>query len=352
MVACDRIQIGSTQVQREGQSFLIAEAGVNHNGEFELAKQLVIAAKAAGADCVKFQTFQADRLALSWAPKAAYQRCSTDANETQLDMLSRFELTHKDYERLVEVCRQEEIVFLSTPYSFEDVDLLESLGVPAYKIASGQAVEPLFLEYVGRKGKPIILSTGMCTLDEVKQAVKTIRQTGNEQIVVMQCTTDYPAAIVDANLRAMVAMRDQLEVLVGYSDHTETFTAAIVARSLGACMIERHFTINRSLPGPDQSCSLDPEGFRLFVCALREAESALGSSTKTPSVVERGHIQTIRRGVVAAGRIAAGDRFTLDNLTLKRPLGQLSGAQLSMILGRHAAVDIDTDTPLTEAMIR
>ena len=351
MALPSQISIGPHTVGGGGPVLVIAEAGVNHNGDVELAKQLVREAKAAGADCVKFQTFRADQIATQTAPKAAYQLRTTDPDQSQLDMLRAFELSRDDYEQIVRVCRDEQIVFLSTPYGFEDVERLESLDVPAYKIASGQAVEPVFLEYIARKGKPVILSTGMCTLAEVQRAVQTIRDAGNEQIVVLQCTTNYPSSIDDTNLRAMTTMRDELGVLIGYSDHTPSLTAATVAVGLGACVIERHFTIDNQLPGPDQACSSDPREFGVMVKTIREAQRTLGSDTKSPTTAERENMSNIRRGVYATKPIATNSPFTLDYLAVKRPVAGIGGDELSAVLGKRAAVDIAADTPIQREMI-
>jgi len=216
----------------------------------------------------------------------------------------------------------------------------------------GQAVEPMFLEYVAQKNKPVFLSIGMCTLDEVDRAVRCIRATGNQQVVVLQCTTSYPSPIVEANLRAMVAMRDALGVLVGYSDHTPSLTTAAVAVGLGACVIERHFTLDRSLPGPDQSSSSDPQEFASLVRIAREAEQSLGSPVKSPTQAEQNNMNAVRRGVVANTFIPAGTVLALEHLTLKRPMSPYNGEDLPKILGRQTTRDIDADTPITPEMIQ
>jgi len=346
------LKVGPFTVSSPGRTLLIAEAGVNHNGDIRLAQELVHAAKEAGADCIKFQTFRADRLVTRAAPKAAYQRDTTDPGQSQLEMLQSLELSNDHYQQLAHLCGQQQIVFLSTPYDREGIDLLESLHVPAYKIASGQAVEPMFLEYVAQKGKPVLLSTGMCTMDEVARAVRCIRAAGNEQVVVLQCTTSYPSPIAQANLRAMVAMRDALGVLVGYSDHTPNLTTAAVAVGLGACVIERHFTLDRSLPGPDQSSSSDPQEFASLARIVREAEQSLGSSVKSPTEAEQSNMDAVRRGVVAKTFIPAGTVLGMQHLTLKRPMSQYHGEDLPKILGRQTVRDIDTDTPITPEMIQ
>lgn len=345
------VQLGEQRIADPGKTFVIAEAGVNHNGDTDMALRLITAAAQAGADCVKFQTFRADRVAGRTAPKAAYQLQTTDRSQSQLDMLRAMELSQDDYRQIIDHCHASGVMFLSTPYDPQDADLLESLGVAAYKIASGQAVEPLLLEHVARKGKPVILSTGMCTLDEVRRAAATIRQTGNDQLILLQCTTDYPSTPADANLRAMVTMRDDLRVPVGYSDHTTSLTTAIAAVALGACVVERHLTLDKSLPGPDQSCSLEPDGFRKLVEMIRETELALGSPTKAPCAAELRNLPGVRRGVVAIEPIRARERFTTTNLGVRRPTSPLGGEDLPDLLGRQAAVDIEPDTPITPEMI-
>jgi len=345
-------KVGPFDITDRGRTLVIAEAGVNHNGDVELAKQMVRTAKAAGADCIKFQTFKADQLALHTAPKAPYQLQSANDKQSQLDMLRALELSQADYVQIADLCRSEQLVFLSTPYSCQDVDLLESLGVEAYKIASGQTVEPLFLEYVAAKGMPILMSTGMCTLGEVQRAVKTIRSCDNDQILVLQCTTSYPSVLDDANLLAMVTMRQHLDVLVGYSDHTQTHTAAMAAVALGASVVERHFTLDKTLPGPDQSCSSNKEEFALWVQAIRDTDRALGSPTKKPTRAEQKNMTAVRRGVVAVSHIPAGTKFSMQNLAMKRPASDLTGEDLQDILGRKASQTIEPDTPLTREMIQ
>lgn len=346
------VKIGPFTLSDYGRALVVAEIGVNHNGDVELAKQMIRSAKTAGADCVKFQTFQADRLATTAAPKAAYQLLHTDPGQSQLQMLKTLELSRDDFSQIILTCRQEQVLFLSTPYDFDDVDLLESLDVPAYKIASGQAAEPVFLEHVARKGKPVILSTGMCTLEEVHRAVDAVRNAGNSRLIVLHCTTNYPCDIRDVNLRAMATMRDSLGVLVGYSDHTQGLAASPAAVAMGACLIERHFTTDKTLPGPDQSTSSDPEEFAAMVRLIRETQQALGSPVKAPTAAEQANIPAVRRGVFAATRITAGTLFTPENLAVKRPLAHLSGADLPNVLGRLAAVDIEPGAALRWEMVR
>jgi N,N'-diacetyllegionaminate synthase len=332
-------------------TFIIAEAGVNHNGDEALAKKLIVAAKACGADCVKFQTFRAESIVRQDSPKAAYQLKTTDPDESQLAMLRKLELPRESYPELIRTCQQEGIFFLSTPYSLEDIDFLDSLGIPAFKVASGQTVEPQFLEFMARKGKPILLSTGMCSLAEVGDALETIRQAGNQQIIVLQCTTNYPSTLEDANLRAMQTMARAFDVLVGFSDHTQSLTAATLAIGLGASVIERHFTLDKNLPGPDQSSSSDPEEFSRLVLQVREAEKCLGSRLKRPTPAEIENARGMRRSIVASRLIKIGEVLSLDNLTMKRPADGLPGSCLKYLLGRRAAMDIAMDTSIDLGML-
>jgi N-acetylneuraminate synthase/N,N'-diacetyllegionaminate synthase len=316
---------------------LIAEIGVNHNGSSCLARDMVSAAKKAGADCVKFQTFKASRVVSAAAPKSAYQLLTTDPGQSQLAMLQALEIGRGQWVEIMDHCRAEGMPFLSTPYNFEDADLLEELGAGAYKIASGQAVELPFLEHVARKGMPVLLSTGMCTLAEVARAVEAIRAAGNEQIVLLQCTTNYPSRAEDANLRAMVRMGEVLGVPVGYSDHTTSPTAPIAAVALGASVVERHFTLDKNLQGPDHSSSSDPAEFAALALALREAEACLGNGEKRPCEAERRNAPGMRRSLFAARAIDAGEVLGWGNLLFQRPAGGISGEAALGVAGRVAA---------------
>lgn len=326
---------------------IIAEAGVNHNGSLEMAKRLVVEARRQGADCVKFQTFKAERVVTAMAAKAAYQQRLTDPAQSQLAMLKALELGERDFAALARCCQDEGILFLSTPYSVEDADLLDAIGAPAFKIASGQAVELPFLAHVAAKGKPVLLSTGMCTLAEVARAVETIRQAGNEQIILLQCTTNYPSAIEDANVRAMVAMGQAFECLAGYSDHAEGLAASLAAVALGACVLERHFTLDRSLPGPDHTSSMEPAELGELVRLARQTQLSLGSSRKAPCARELANLPAMRRSLVAARDIAAGEVLDWSNLCFKRPAGGISGEQAWRVAGCTARMDIAADTRIT-----
>ncbi|MDA2929380.1 N-acetylneuraminate synthase [Acidobacteria bacterium AH-259-O06] len=330
---------------------VIAEAGVNHNGDLGLAMEMVRVAKSCGADCIKLQTFCADDLVTSTGPKAAYQIKSTGPSESQLEMLRKLELRHEEFADLISVCRDEEILFMSTPYGFRDVELLADLGVEAYKVASAMLVEPEFLRRIALKGKPMILSTGMANLAEIDEAVRTVRETGNDQIVLLQCTTDYPAMVADANLRAMKGLARTFGCVVGFSDHTQGSVASIVAVGMGAAVIEKHFTLDRTLPGPDQSNSATPSELAALVQAIRDAELALGSPIKTPTNAELGNMASMRRSLVSQRPIRAGEIISEANLTLKRPAVGIAPRCWSQIIGWHAKVDIRENQPLQWWMV-
>ncbi len=325
----------------------IAEAGVNHNGDPGLALELIHAAKECGADCVKFQTFRADRLVTALSPKAQYQLETTRRSESQFEMLKKLELDVAVFTRLAQTCRKADITFLSTPYDVEDIDLLESLDAPAYKIASALSVEPLLLERTAATGKPVLLSTGMCTLEECRAAVDTLRNAGCDDIVALQCTTDYPSRIEDANLRAIAGLRETLGVPVGFSDHTQGLTATIAAVALGACAIERHFTLDRSLPGPDHSASSDPAEMRELVGKVRDVERALGSTLKSPTERELLNKTQMRRGIVAACHLPENRALELNDLAFKRPLDGVSPDRFKDLIGRRLKRAIEQDQPIT-----
>jgi N-acetylneuraminate synthase/N,N'-diacetyllegionaminate synthase len=340
------ISIGSRKIGPGEPCFIIAEAGVNHNGDMAAARELVFRAKACGADCVKFQTFKAERVATSYARKAAYQRRVTDPTESQLAMLRRLELSESDHRVLQDECRRREIVFLSTPYSFEDAELLHALDVPAFKIASGQLVELPFLAKVARFNRPLILSTGLATLDEVREAVAVVRESGNDQLVVLQCTTNYPAEIGDANLRAMATIADAAGAPGGYSDHTSGIVACLAAVALGASVLEKHFTLDRSQPGPDQKCSSDPAEFSALVGDIRQVEAALGSPLKIPAPAELANLIEVRRSIVLTRSLRRGEIVQESDLAFKRPGDGLAPKRFGELLGRAARRDLPVDAQL------
>ena len=338
------MKIGKNIIGLDQPVFIIAEAGVNHNGNIELAKKLVEEAKKCGADCVKFQTFKSERVVIQDAPKASYQLKTTDPNESQIEMLKKLELPIDSYKSLIQHSNNNDITFLSTPYKEEDVDFLDELGVPAFKLASICAAEPQFVNYVAKKGKPVILSTGMATLEEVREAVSAFTETGNKDLILLQCTTNYPSRIEDTNLRAMVTMRETLGAVIGYSDHTQDDTACIASVALGATVIEKHFTLDKNLSGPDQSSSYDPIEFKRLVGYIRKAEIALGSTSKEPCEIEKKNAIGMRRSLVAKVDIEQNTVITTDMVTLKRPATGIKPSEMDKIIGKKVCQDILADS--------
>ena len=281
------------------RKIIIAEAGVNHNGSLELAKRLIEAAADAGADAVKFQTFVAEEVVSINAPKAEYQKQATDASESQYEMIKKLELSREAHKELMEYAKNKNIMFLSTPFDERSVDLLVELGVPLIKISSGEITNHPFLRYIAKKDLPIILSTGMSTLEEVREAVSVIKKTGCNDLTLLHCTSNYPALFEDCNLRAMKTMADAFKIPVGYSDHTPGRVVPVAVAALGACVIEKHFTLDKNLPGPDHKASLDPDELKDMVYDIRKVEKALGSSVKAPVELELEVRNVVRRSIVA-----------------------------------------------------
>lgn len=325
---------------------IIAEAGVNHNGDLDLADRLVDAAAAAGADLVKFQTFCADRLVTRVAPKADYQgRNDGRVAESQHAMLRRLELDAAAHTRLMARCVARGIGFFSTAFDLESLDLLVSLGSDRYKVPSGELTNLPYLRAIGSLGREVLLSTGMATLGEVEAAVDVLEKAGTprERIVVLHCTTEYPTPMREVNLNAMSTMGRALGVRFGYSDHTQGIEIAVAAVALGACVIEKHFTLDRSLPGPDHAASLEPDELAAMVRAVRNVELALGDGVKRPTPTETRNRPVARKSIVAARVIRSGEPFTVANVTVKRPGTGLSPMRLDEILGRPASRDYNLD---------
>ena len=327
------------------KTLIIAEAGVNHNGDLALARQLIDVAAEARADRVKFQTFSADRLVTTSARKADYQTRTTDAGESQHAMIRRLELTRDMHEVLIAHCRSRGIQFFSTGFDPESIDLLVELGLDCFKIPSGEITNLPYLRHVGRYGRQVILSTGMATLGEIESALEVLEQAGTsrERITVLHCNTEFPTPMADVNLRAMLAIRDAFGVAVGYSDHTTGIEVAIAAVALGATVIEKHFTLDRNLPGPDHKASLEPNEFKAMVTAIRNIEQALGDGIKRPSASEAKNKPIARKSLVAASAIRAGDVFSETNVTVKRPGTGLSPMRWDEVLGRKAPRDFAPD---------
>lgn len=320
------------------RTLIIAEAGVNHNGDMALARQLVDIAADAGADLVKFQTFRAARLATASAAKAEYQKASTGAAESQYEMLTRLELSDQDHRELLAYSKNRGISFFSTGFDVESVEMLVGLGQNMFKIPSGEVTNLPYLRYVGGLGGDVILSTGMATLSDIEGALIALELAGTprERVTVLQCTTEYPATAQDVNLRAMQSIRDAFGVRVGYSDHTEGIEIAIAAVALGASVIEKHFTSNRQLPGPDHFASLEPGELAAMVRAIRNVEVALGDGVKRPSTGENRNRSAVRKSIVASRSIVAGEVFSTNNLATKRPGTGLSPMRWDEVLGRRA----------------
>lgn len=346
------IPIGDLAVGSGSRCFVIAEAGVNHNGSVDLACQLASIARSAGADAVKFQTFKAAKLVTANAPKADYQRASTPADESQYDMLRALELSDASHVEILEHCRKIGILCLSSPFDEESADLLDALGVPAFKVPSGELTNLRLLAHVAGKGKPVILSTGMANLAEVERAVATIREAGNSSIVLLHCVTNYPAAPEDVNLRAMATMAQVFELPVGYSDHTIGNEVAFAAVALGASVVEKHFTIDRSMAGPDHKASIEPQGLADLVRGIRAVEASLGTGRKEPAASEAATAAVARRSLVAAATILPGTVLTDVLLTVRRPGTGLSPSMRNHVLGRTACVLIPEGTVISTDMFQ
>ena len=330
------------------RTLIIAEAGVNHNGDLDMAKKLIDIAAETGADLVKFQTFCADRLVTHAAKKADYQTKTTDGNESQHNMLRRLELTHEMHKELIAHCASRNIGFFSTGFDIESVDLLVSLGQDHFKIPSGEITNLPYLRHIGRLCKPVILSTGMATLGDIEAAIDVLEDAGTsrDNMTVLHCTTEYPTPMAEVNLRAMQIMHSAFGVAVGYSDHTQGIEVAIAAGALGATVIEKHFTLDRNLSGPDHKASLVPHELKAMVTAIRNIEIALGDGIKrlTPSEVKNKPVA--RKSIVAAVSIRRGEIFTVDNLTTKRPETGISPMKWDEVIGQVALRNYNKDEVL------
>jgi N,N'-diacetyllegionaminate synthase len=332
---------------RPGRCTIVAEAGVNHDGDLERARLLVAVGAKAGADVVKFQLFRAEDVASASAPKADYQLRTTGEEQSQLEMLRGLELPPDAFADLLGEARRHGLDFLCTCYAADQLDFLAEAGVEAFKFASAQIVELPLLEHAARKGKLMIVSTGMATMQEIEEALAAIRASGDPPVALLQCTTDYPSRVEDANLRAMATLSERFDVPVGYSDHTTDDTAAVAAAALGAVLVEKHLTLDRSLPGPDHAASLDPGQFAAMVGRIRAAEAALGSDDKQPSAAELENAYAMRRSLHAAVDIPAGTALTPEHIAMRRPNAGLPPRLLPEVIGAIARVDIEADTPLS-----
>jgi N,N'-diacetyllegionaminate synthase len=327
------------------KTMIIAEAGVNHNGDLTMARQLVEVAAAAGADVVKFQTFRADKLVTRSAAKADYQAAATGGAETQFDMLQRLELSVEDHKALMAHCAAHSIAFLSTAFDSESMDLLVSLGLTLFKIPSGEITNLPYLRRIGGFGGEVILSTGMATLADIEAAIDVLEGAGTprDRITVLHCTTEYPTPMDEVNLLAMGSIGTAFGVPIGYSDHTPGIEVAIAAVALGASVIEKHFTLDRTLPGPDHKASLEPDELTAMVRGIRNIEIALGDGIKRPTPTEARNRPVARKSLVAARAIGAGEIFSDENLAIKRPGTGITPMRWDEVLGRAAPRDFSPD---------
>lgn len=327
----------------EGQStFIIAEAGVNHNGKIKLAKKLVQIAVDAGADAVKFQTYKSEGVVTKRVNSADYVKKNLGVNISQIDMIKSLELNYNDFEKLKDYCDKKNIIFLSTPHSFDAIDFLERL-VPAYKIGSGDITNIPTLKHIAKKSKPIILGTGMSTLDEVKLAINAIKVEGNKQIIALHCTTSYPSSFDEVNLRAMKKMQNELDCIIGYSDHTLGILVPIIATAFGATVIEKHFTIDKNLPGPDHKASLEPGELKNMIKEIRNTEKILGQFEKKPTESEKKIMKLVRKSIVAKQDIAKGSVIDENMVVIKRPGTGLKPSNIEKIIGKKAKHNILKD---------
>ena len=325
---------------------IIAEAGVNHNGNYDMAVRMVHEAKAAGADYAKFQTAVPELVISSIAPKAEYQKETTGAGESQLDMCRAIHLPLSDYAPLKQECDKAGIGFMSTPFDLVSIDTLEPLGMDYYKIPSGEITNLPYLRKIASKGRPVIMSTGMCEMDEIDAAIGVLEAGGmsREDIILLHCNTQYPTPFADVNLRAMREMADRFGVRVGYSDHTVGIEVPIAAVAMGAVVIEKHFTLDRNLPGPDHKASLEPSELARMVEAIRNIEDALGDGHKHVTVSEEPNKEVARKSIVAATDIKKGDLLTEQNITVKRPGNGISPMLWDSVIGTRAVDDFPRDT--------
>jgi N,N'-diacetyllegionaminate synthase len=327
------------------KTIIIAEAGVNHNGSLALAKQLIDVAVDAGVDYVKFQTFKTELAVSKNAQKAEYQKQTTNAEETQFDMIKKLELDKQAHIELIEHCKKKTIKFLSTPFDLESIDLLFDLGIELYKIPSGEITNYPYLKKIAQKSLPVIMSTGMATMQEIEEALNVLLENGlkKEQITILHANTEYPTPMQDVNLKAMQTIGKTFEIKYGYSDHTLGIEVPIAAVTMGASVIEKHFTLDKTMEGPDHKASLEPDELKAMVKAIRNIEIAMGSGIKKPSPSETKNIAIARKSIVAKCRIKKGDIFTEENITVKRPGTGISPMRWNEILGMKASSDFEAD---------
>lgn len=333
--------------------YVIAEIGCNHNGDVQLAKKMVDAAVKTGVDAVKFQTFKADKLISKIAPKADYQKITTGDEDSQLEMTRRLELSYDEYLEMKEYCEKKGVDVFSTAFDQDSLDFLISTGMTTFKVPSGEITNLPFLEKVGKQNKRVILSTGMANLTEIRSAIKILEKNGSHDITILHCTTEYPTAYKDINLNVMKTLKREFpEYNIGFSDHSIGFQVPIMAASLGASIIEKHFTIDNNLPGPDQKASGTPDIFREMVKGIRIAEVAMGSYKKVPVEAERKNKIVARKSIIAKRDIHKGEVFSPDNLTLKRPGNGISPMKWYEIMGKKSELDFSADDLISDSSFK
>ncbi|KAI3350330.1 N-acetylneuraminate synthase [Clostridium botulinum] len=322
--------------------FIIAEAGVNHNGDINIAKKLIDIACEAGVDAIKFQTFKSEDLVTKNAPKANYQKQTTRSGN-QYDMLRKLELSYDEHFILKQYCSRKGIVFISTPFDFKSVNLLEKLDIPLYKISSGDLTNIPLLKYIAKLNKPMIVSTGMSNLGEVESAVDAIKECGNNKISLLHCTSNYPTEYKDVNLNAMITLKNAFQFPIGYSDHTIGVEISIAAVAMGAKFIEKHFTLDKSMEGPDHKASLDPEELKQMVNSIRNVENGLGNGIKRCNENEKNIRAIVRKSIVANSDIKKGTSISYENIGFKRPGTGISPCFVNEFIGKVAIEDINSD---------
>ena len=323
--------------------FIIAEAGVNHNGSFNIAKELVDTAKTAGVDAIKFQTFKAQNLVSKNADKANYQKANTGNSDKQIDMLKKLELSFEEFSSLKKYCDHLGIMFLSTPFDLESLEFLSTLDIPLFKIPSGEITNLPYLIKIAQTKKDVILSTGMCEIEEIREAIEVLKKYGTENISLLHCTTEYPTPFDEVNLNAMLTLKQTFNLNIGYSDHTQGIEVPVAAVAMGATIIEKHFTLDKNMDGPDHKASLNPQELMDMVSAIRNIEMAMGNGKKKPTKSEINNKKIARKSIVAVRNIKIGEVFTEDNITIKRPGDGISPMKWFDVLGKSASRDFQED---------
>ncbi|OQX78357.1 MAG: N-acetylneuraminate synthase [Bacteroidetes bacterium 4484_276] len=328
-----------------GKTIIIAEAGVNHNGSIELAKTMIDQAKNAGVDYIKFQTFKAEKLVSVHAAKADYQKTNTNSDETQFEMIKKLELDIDAHKGLIQYCNAKGIKFISTPFDLDSIDLLFDLGVELFKIGSGEITNYPYLKKIAQKGLPVILSTGMSNLSETEGALDTLLTNGlnRDQVTLLHANTEYPTPFDDVNLNAMLTLKEAFKVNVGYSDHTPGIEVPVAAVAMGATIIEKHFTLDKTMEGPDHKASLEPLELKDMVKSIRNIEKVMGDGLKLPSISEKKNIPIARKSIVASCKILTGEVFSEENITTKRPGTGISPMRWNEVLGRVAQREFKPD---------